>query len=87
MKDLKPGTFSEDASEYKTGVTNDLNSYPYLVNHDSEWEKYFNTIIIQDGVENLHIHYKGITYKFNLQKVLDKLADVVESIEVVNNKE
>lgn len=53
----------------------------------SNWKKYFTTLVINDEIENFEIKYKGITYKFNLQKVLDKLADVVESVEIINNKD
>ena len=61
-------------------------SYPsYIPEHN--WKPYFATLVINDGIENIEIKYKGITYKFNLQKVLDKLADVVESVEIINNKE
>lgn len=45
---------------------------------------YFTQIHISDSIENLYIHYKGKEYKFNLEKVLNLLADVVEDTTVIN---
>ena len=41
----------------------------------------FAQIHISDSIENLHIHYKGKEYTFNLEKVLNLLADAVEEKE------
>lgn len=60
-------------------------SYDYsaTINTDA-WNTFMKGICINDNVETLLIHYKGITYKLNLEKVLNLLADVVEDIAVVN---
>ena len=88
IKKLQETSYTVDKSLNEHTYANTLksNSDNYYVSSDS-WKDYFNTITIQDGVENLKNVYKGITYKFNIQKVLDVLADVVEGVEVVNNKE
>lgn len=35
-------------------------------------------IHISDSIEHLHIHYKGKEYKFNLEKVLKLLCEVID---------
>lgn len=60
-------------------------SYDYsaAINTDA-WNTFMKSICINDNVETLCIHYKGITYKFNLEKVLNLLVDIVEDTTVVN---
>lgn len=40
-----------------------------------------SNIHISDSIENIHVYYKGKEYKFNLEKVLNLLADIVEERE------
>lgn len=40
--------------------------------------------IINDKIETIRIVYKGITYKVNLQKLLDLIADAVEETTIIN---
>lgn len=67
-----------DAQEIKDNYNYDYNAF---INMDS-WKT--SNVVINDNIENLIIHYKGVDYKFNLQKVLDRLADVVEETTVIN---
>ena len=66
-----------------TQEVKDNYSYNYnaFINTDA-WKT--NNIVINDNLETLIIHYKGVDYKFNLQKVLDRLADIVEEAVIVN---
>lgn len=36
-------------------------------------------ICISDSIENLHIQYKGKEYKFNLEKALKLLCEVIDN--------
>ena len=67
--------------EIKDNYSHDFNSY-YI--NDDAWKNIMPNIVINDNLETLCIKYKGIIYKFNLQQVLDKLADVVEDITITN---
>lgn len=71
---------SNDAQEIKDNYSYDFSLY---INNDA-WKDFTRNIVINDNVETLCIHYKGIKYKFNLEKVLNILADVVEDTAIVN---
>ena len=36
-------------------------------------------IHISDSIENIHVYYKGKEYKFNLEKVLKLLCEVIDN--------
>ena len=46
------------------------------------WKDCFWTI--NDKIEAIRIVYRGITYKVNLQKLLDLIADAVEETTIIN---
>lgn len=46
--------------------------------YKNNWKDYFNTIHINESVKDVIIEYKGIEYKFDLEKVLKVLCKEVE---------
>jgi len=72
--------FSTTEKVTQNDYSHDLSLY---INNDA-LKDFMRNITINDNIETLIIHYKGITYKFNLEKVLNLLADVVEDTTVTN---
>ena len=84
IKKLQETSYT-DISLNEKSYTNNLSfDTSTLINND-EWKDYQWKWVISDKVENIKIQYKGITYKFNLEKVLKLLVDVVEETTIINN--
>lgn len=69
-----------DNQEIKDNYSYDYSSF---INTDV-LKNFMHNITINDNIETLCINYKGKEYKFNLEKVLNLLANVVEEITVTN---
>ncbi len=84
IKKLQETSYTDKSLNEHTYTKNLSFDTSTLINNDA-WKDYQWKWVISDKVENIKIQYKGITYKFNLEKVLKLLADVVEETTIINN--